>query len=112
MAYQDIDDDLRSPQGAFIARMDADKKNRENRSLYTDQEILEGLKFKDMVDSAFFRRRTFLNYRETFMTVKVEAPKKEDKISQEYRDVMSYAKARGFTVKQGRASIIFEFNGK
>ena len=112
MAYNDVDDDLRSPQGAFIARMDADQKNRENRALFSTEQILEGAKFKDMVDAAFFRRRTFLNFREKFMTVKVEAPKTEDRISQEYRDVMSFAKAQGITVRQGRASIIFEINRK
>jgi hypothetical protein len=61
-----------------------------------------------MVDNAFFRRRTFLNYRETFMTVKIEAPKSVDKISQEYRDVISFAEKNNYIIKTGRASIIFE----
>lgn len=108
MSYYDIDEDLRSPQGAFIARRDVEQQNRKNKEKFTPSEIEQGLKFKDMVDNAFFRRRTFLNYRETFMTVKIEAPKSVDKVSQEYRDVMSFAKNNNYVIKNGRASVIFE----
>jgi hypothetical protein len=108
VSYYDVDEDLRSPQGAFIARRDVEQQNRKNKEKFTPNEIDQGIKFKDMVDNAFFRRRTFLNYRETFMTVKIEAPQSVDKFSQEYRDVMAFAKNNNYIIKNGRASIIFE----
>ena len=108
MSYSDVDEDSRSAQGAFIARRDVEEQNRKNRALYNAREHSEADHFKSLVDAAFYRRRTFLNYRETFITVKIEAPKSMDQYSTEYRDVISFAQNKNYIMKKGRASIIFE----
>ena len=107
MSYADVDEDKRSAMGYF-ARIDAERYSRECRNLYSGVQITEAEEFKDVVADVFYRRRVFLNYREKFVTVKVEAPKKVDKIGSVYQNLMSLADKRGYTVKQGKASIIFE----
>lgn len=112
MSYYDIDEDRRSALPAFIARQDCERINRENRDKYTLSEQKAATEFKQLVDNAFFRRRTFLNFRPNFIAIKVEAPKLEDKISSEYRAVMAFADANNIRVKNGKASIIFQFVNK
>jgi hypothetical protein len=108
MSYYDVDEDKRSAMPGFLARQDCERLNRENEILWSPAQKAAAKQFKMLVDEAFFRRRTFLNYREKFIAVKVEAPKKIDMISPEYRTVLSYAASNGITVKAGKASIIFE----
>ena len=108
MSYHDVDEDKRSAMPGFLARQDCERLNRENEILWSPAQKAAAKQFKDLVDNAFFRRRTFLNYRANFIAIKVEAPKKIDMISPEYRAVLSYAAAKGITVKTGKASIIFE----
>ena len=109
MSYYDVDEDKRSAMPGFLARQDCERVNRENRDKYSLSEQKAAEEFKQLVDNAFFRRRTFLNFRPNFITVKVEAPKLEDKISSEYRAVMAFADANKIRVKNGKASIIFQF---
>lgn len=108
MSYFDVEDDKRSALPAYIARKDCERINRENEILWSPKQKESAKQFKALVDEAFFRRRTFLNFREKFIAVKVEAPSKIDMISQEYRNVLNYAKTHGINVKTGKASIIFE----
>jgi hypothetical protein len=64
---------------------------------------------KRAAEIAYFRSRVFLNYREKFMTVKVEAPQIADKISDEVEQLLVHAGKTGAVVKHGKASVIFEF---
>ena len=108
MSYYDVDEDSRSALPAFIARKDCERINRENEILWSPKQKESAKQFKALVDEAFFRRRTFLNFREKFIAVKVEAPQKMDMISSEYRAVLAYAAANNIKVKAGKSSIIFE----
>lgn len=112
MAYYDVDDESRSRMPAYIARQDCERLNRENRGLYTPAQIHVAENFKSIVDDVFFRRRTFLNFREKFIAIKVEAPKKEDMVTRDYINLMAAAAANNITVKPGRASIIFQLKRK
>lgn len=112
MSYYDVDEDSRSALPAFIARQDCERINRENRDKYSLSEQVAAEEFKQLVDEAFFRRRTFLNFREKFIAVKIEAPKLQDKISAEYRAVMAFADANNIRIKNGNASIIFQIKKK
>jgi hypothetical protein len=97
-----------SATSKFYARKDCEDHNLEYRQLYTDQQISNALAFHEKVASAFFRRRVFLNYRQNFITVKVEKPMSIDKFSEEYFNVLDYAIQRNYKIKQGYNSIIFE----
>jgi hypothetical protein len=112
MSYYDVDEDSRSALPAHIARQDCERINRENRDTYSLAQQKAADEFKQLVDNAFFRRRTFLNFREKFIAVKVEAPKLEDKISSDYRAVMSFVDANDIRVKNGKASVIFHIKRK
>jgi hypothetical protein len=109
MSYYDVDEDSRSAMPGFLARKDCERINRENEILYSKSQKAAANEFKELVDQAFFRRRTFLNFRTNFIAIKVEAPQKLDMISSEYRAVLAYAEANKIKAKTGKASIIFEY---
>ena len=83
MSYHDVDEESRTRTTAYFARQDCERYNSEHKHLYTKDQILSGEMLKRAAEIAYFRSRVFLNYREKFMTVKVEAPQIADKISDE-----------------------------
>ena len=95
---------------AWYARQDCERYNREHKQLYTKDQILSGELLKKAAEIAYFRSRVFLNFREKFMTVKVEAPQIADKISDEVEQLLVHAGRTGVRVKHGKSSVIFEFS--
>ena len=109
MSYYDVDEESRTRTTAYFARQDCERYNSEHKYLYTKDQILSGEMLKRAAEIAYFRSRVFLNYREKFMTVKVEAPQIADKISDEVEQLLVHAGKTGAVVKHGKASVIFEF---
>ena len=109
MSYFNVDEDSRTSTTAWYARQDCEQYNRDHKHLYTKDQILSGELLKKAAETAYFRSRVFLNFREKFMTVKVEAPQLADKISNEVEQLLIHAGKTGIYVKHGKASIIFEF---
>jgi hypothetical protein len=109
MSYYDVDEESRTRTTAYFARQDCERYNSEHKHLYTKDQILSGEMLKRAAEIAYFRSRVFLNYREKFMTVKVEAPQIADKISDEVEQLLVHAGKTGSVVKHGKASVIFEF---
>ena len=110
MSYFNVDEESRTSTTAWYARQDCEQYNREHKHLYSTNQILSGELLKKAAQIAYFRSRVFLNFREKFMTVKVEAPQIADKISDEVEQLLIHAGKTGIRVKHGKASVIFEFS--
>lgn len=106
MAYKDVEE--RSALPAFICRMDAKRRNSNNIDTYTPEQIKQAQRLYADVSNAYFRSRVFLNYRERFIAVKVEAPNYADKVSLEVRNLDKACEEAGYKKKAtGKGSIVY-----
>jgi hypothetical protein len=62
-----IKDENSSKLPAFVCIADAKAKNEKNIVLWSDKQVVDANKFKDLVSNAYFRSRVYLNYREGFI---------------------------------------------
>ena len=69
-----------SSQTAWIAVLDVQDRNARNKSLFTELEIAEGERILAVVQAAYLRSKVYLNYRKTFIAVKVDKPTKPDRL--------------------------------
>ena len=83
MAYTDVEDEQRSKLPKWLCAEDAEKRNKQNIESYSQEQVYKAETFRDMVVRAYFRSRIYLNFRERFIAIKVEAPNIRDKISKE-----------------------------
>jgi hypothetical protein len=68
---------------AFAAVMDAQRRNTNNKSLYTQEQIRKALIVRDLLDSAFSYSNLYINYRKKFIAVKVEGARAKDSMSKQ-----------------------------
>ena len=107
MAYTDVEDEQRSKLPKWLCAEDAEKRNKQNIESYSQEQVYKAETFRDMVVRAYFRSRIYLNFRERFIAVKVEAPNIRDKISKEAREVIEFADENDIKIIKRRASLIF-----
>ena len=80
---------------AFAAAMDAQRKNSNNKSHYTQEQIRKALTVRDLLDSAFSYNTLYINYRARFIAVKAEGARAKDRMAQE---VVALFESNGYTV--------------
>jgi hypothetical protein len=80
---------------AFAAAMDAQRKNSNNKSHYTQEQIRKALTVRDLLDSAFSYKTLYINYRARFIAVKAEGARAKDRMAQE---VVALFESNGYTV--------------
>mgnify|MGYP001263830451 FL=1 len=107
MAYTDVEDEQRSKLPKWLCAEDAEKRNKQNIESYSQEQVYKAETFRDMVVRAYFRSRIYLNFRERFIAIKVEAPNIRDKISKEAREVIEFADENDIKIIKRRASLIF-----
>ena len=82
---------------AFAAAMDAQRRNSNNKSHYTQEQIRRALTVRDLLDSAFSYKSLYINYRQKFIAVKAEGARARDSMA---REVVKLFEANGYTVAQ------------
>ncbi len=107
MAYTDVEEEQRSKLPKWLCAEDAEKRSKQNIDLYSQEQVYKAETFRTMVERAYFRSRVYLNFRERFIAVKVEAPNIRDKISAEAREVAEFADKNDIIILSKRASLIF-----
>ena len=90
---------------AFAAAMDAQRRNTNNKSLYSAAEIKRAITVMDLIDTAFRSTRLYINYRKTFIAVKAENARARDGMAKE---VVALFKEQGYTLKQSAQGLIVE----
>ena len=90
-------------QFARAAAMDAQRKNSNNKSHYTQEQIRKALTVRDLLDSAFSYKNLYINYRARFIAVKAEGARAKDRMAQE---VVALFESNGYTVASTPQGVI------
>jgi hypothetical protein len=93
---------------AFAAVMDAQRRNTNNKSLYTQEQIRKALSVRDLLDSAFSYKNLYINYRKKFIAVKVEGARSRDSMS---KRVIELFEQLGYGVVSTQQGIIVRLDG-
>ena len=80
---------------AFAAAMDAQRKNSNNKSHYSQEQIRRALTVRDLLDSAFSYTKLYINYRARFIAVKAEGARAKDRMAKEVVDLFE---SNGYSV--------------
>jgi hypothetical protein len=80
---------------ARAAAIDAQRKNSNNKSHYTQEQIRKALSVRDLLDSAFSYKTLYINYRKKFIAVKAEGARAKDAMAKE---VVELFESNGYTV--------------
>lgn len=79
----------------WFARRDADRTNRERAATYSWQERSEAQKAVDLLDMVYGYRNIFTNYRQKFISIKIEDPVIKNKnLRHEVEEILQ---EKGFT---------------
>ena len=90
-------------QYARYAAMDAQRRNSNNKTYYTQDEIRRALSVRDLLDTAFRYKSLYINYRKKFIAVKAEGAQARDSIA---RDVLKLFETNGYSVVSTPQGII------
>ena len=88
--YRDAEDNKRG------AALNAYYRNREMAMTYSPAEQCMAQRALDLLDTAFAYAKSYINYRKTFMAVKIEGAIKRDKALA--REAVSILESRGYGV--------------
>ena len=88
---------------AFAAARDAQRRNTNNKSLYTQDQIRKALTVRDLLDSAVSYSNLYINYRKTFISVKAEGARARDRMA---REVVKLFESNGYDVAQSPQGVI------
>ncbi len=82
-------------QFAFAAVMDAQRRNSNNKSHYSQEQIRKALIVQDLIDTAFSYKSLYVNYRQKFIAIKAEGARAKDAMA---REVVKLFEANGYGV--------------
>jgi len=88
---------------AYAAARDAQRRNTNNKSSYTQDEIRKALSVRDLLDSAFSYKTLYINYRKKFIAVKAEGARARDSMA---REVVKLFESNGYDVAQSPQGLI------
>ena len=90
---------------AFAASMDAQRRNTNNKSLYSSAQIRQAVTVMDLIDTAFRCTELYINYRKTFISVKAENARARDGMA---KTVIELFKNNGYKLKQSPQGLIVQ----
>jgi hypothetical protein len=68
---------------AFAAAMDAQRRNSNNKSTYSQEQIRRAVTARDLLDTAFSYSKLYINYRAKFIAIKAEGARARDSMAKE-----------------------------
>jgi hypothetical protein len=68
---------------AFAAAMDAQRRNSNNKSTYSQEQIRKAVTARDLLDTAFSYSKLYINYRAKFIAIKAEGARARDSMAKE-----------------------------
>lgn len=99
-----VEEEARSALPAFVAFNDVSNNNKRMKETYSNELIQFGEELKELAQDVCFRNRVYLNFRQKFMTVKIEAVNKLTKLDREFDELMDLVSVYDLRVKNGRGS--------
>jgi hypothetical protein len=70
-------------QFARFAAIDAQRRNSNNKSHYTAEQIRKAITARDLLDTAFSYSKLYINYRQKFIAIKAEGARAKDTLAKE-----------------------------
>lgn len=103
-------DDETSKLPAWICCDDAAADSRDNIALWDNDTKALAQHLREMLVSAYIRSRTFLNYRQKFILVKVERVQAADKCQsrKEIAAIEQFCEKHDIRIKESRGHRLFE----
>jgi len=80
---------------AFAAAIDAQRRNSNNKSTYSQEQIRRAVTARDLLDTAFSYSKLYINYRAKFIAIKAEGARARDSMAKE---VVKLFESNGYTV--------------
>ena len=80
---------------AFAAAIDAQRRNSNNKSQYTADQIRKAVTARDLLDTAFSYKTLYINYRKKFISIKAEGARAKDAMA---REVVKLFELNGYGV--------------
>ncbi len=96
-------DTKQAGQFAFAAVMDAQRRNSNNKSTYSQEQVRRALTVRDLLDSAFSYKTLYINYRQKFIAVKAEGARARDSMAKE---VVKLFESNGYDVASTPQGVI------
>jgi hypothetical protein len=88
---------------AYAAAIDAQRRNSNNKSHYSQEQIRRALSVRDLLDTAFSYSKLYINYRAKFIAVKAEGARAKSRMAKE---VVSLFESNGYTVASTPQGVI------
>ena len=88
---------------ALAAVLDAQRRNTNNKSLYSQDQIRKALSVRDLLDYAFSYTSLYINYRQKFISIKVEGARARDAMA---KKVIELFETQGYGVVSTQQGII------
>jgi hypothetical protein len=88
---------------AYAAARDAQRRNSNNKSHYTQDQIRKALSVRDLLDSAFTYKNLYINYRQKFIAIKAEGARARDSMAKE---VINLFESNGYLVASTPQGVI------
>ena len=88
---------------AYAAAIDAQRRNSNNKSHYSQEQIRRALSVRDLLDTAFSYSKLYINYRAKFIAVKAEGARAKSRMAKE---VVSLFESNGYTVANTPQGVI------
>ena len=80
---------------SWAAAMDAQRRNSNNKSLYSAEQIKQALTVHDLLDTAFSYSKLYIDYRQKWISVKAEGARAKDALA---REVVKLFESNGYGV--------------
>jgi hypothetical protein len=74
-------------QFKYAAFMDAQRRDNDNKSHYTTEQIHRAVSARDLIDTAFRYSKLYINYRKKFIAIKAESARRKDALASEVLDL-------------------------
>lgn len=92
---------------AVAAVLDAQRRNSNNKSHYTQEQLRKALSVRDLMDSAFSYKGLYINYRQKFIAIKAEGARAKDMFA---REVLKLFEAQGYGVVATQQGVIIRID--
>ena len=93
-------DEMKVP--AYVCIQDIKRRDNENKGNYTSEQLVAADAVHQLVEDVYGRSKVFMNYRQRFIAVKVNAPKFGDKVSLRAVKLDNWAAANNIVIEHTR----------
>lgn len=89
----------------WYAAVDAQRRNTNNMSIYTEAQRGLALRAKDLIDLAYQCQAVHINYRKTFIAIKLESPMVKNR--QALKTMEKIFEDRGYTKVRSDQGVVY-----